>query len=198
MPIAYPTPAEPAPEPPPGAGNAGATPADERDRARTRTRVGDTTPGTMPGAASDGPSAPSDGAEGSNKGANPRARLVPVNDDTDGETDGEVVAFPGRATPRPPAVVQVWIREAKDTAGRAVDGSVYRARPPALRDSFERLRRAEWAGGNPVLLWVGRIYGAIALVIRAGLLGVCWLLDHPTRLLVAAGIAAAAIWPLTH
>lgn len=91
-------------------------------------------------------------------------------------------------------VARVWWAEAVATAGRAVDGSVWRARPPALRDSHVRLQRAEWSGGLPVLRWAGWIYGYPALAVRAVLMGVIWLLDHPTRLIVLAVVIAAALY----
>lgn len=103
---------------------------------------------------------------------------------------GENLPVPRR--PVAPPVLQVWWNEASETATRAVDGSVWRSRAPALRDSHERLKRAEWAGGLPLLRWAGWVYGYPALAVRAVLLAVSWLLDHPSRLAIAAALALLA------
>lgn len=172
----------------------------ERDRTRTRTRkengntrraahtpphgdgqgpARDDTPADAPTAA-EGPSA----AEEQSGGA-----VLPF-------PSGQVVAEPdgdGPASTALAGAAQVWWAEASATARQALDGSVWRARPPALRDSAVRLQRAEWSGGLPALRWAGWIYGYPALAVRAALMGLLWLLDHPTRLLVLAGVIAAAL-----
>lgn len=115
---------------------------------------------------------------------------------------GEIVPFPGaELVPQgPPAALvaaKAWLSEAGDTAVRAVDGSVYSARPPSFRDSITRLQRAEWSGGIPALRWAGWIYGyPIQILIRAPLLALLWLLDHPSRLIVLGVILGAATAPL--
>ncbi|RFU39110.1 hypothetical protein DZF91_24140 [Actinomadura logoneensis] len=123
--------------------------------------------------------------------------------DADDQAAGQVVPFPGAgpvvvAEPGAALVLREtareWLAEAGQTAAHAVDGTVWRARPPALRDSAARLQRAEWSGGVPLLRWLGWIYGYPALGARAVLLGLAWLLDHPSRLLVAAAITAVALY----
>lgn len=114
---------------------------------------------------------------------------------------GEVVPFPSgelarRTTPTAVVTAKAWLADARETASQAVDGSMLRARPPAIRDSFARLHRAEWAGGMALLRWAGWIYGYPIQVLRALLMCVLWLLDHPSRLLVFGGIVVAALAPI--
>lgn len=184
---------------------------DERDRTRTRAR-------TRTRDAPNRRQAPGAGPTDAHPDVHEAADDAPdlhqdVREDVQSDDDGEagvVVPFPGDpAAPTPvtgvkapgglvPAslspAVRAWWDEASQTAGRALDGSVWRARPPALRDSAVRLQRAEWAGGLPALRWAGWVYGYPALAVRAVLMGVIWLLDHPTRLLVLAGVVAAALY----
>ncbi len=175
----------------------------ERDRTRTRTRKDpQDTPQratTAPQGAGQGPSHQKTPADDSSAAQGSSAANV--------ETAGEVVPFPG-AHVQPDTVssagevvpaalteaARAWWAEAAATGRQALDGSVWRARPPALRDSAARLQRAEWSGGLPLLRWAGWVYGYPALAVRAVLMGVIWLLDHPTRLIVLAGVIAAALY----
>lgn len=216
MPIANPFQQQPDPDECPDAHrDAGAPPSfgrperrpDERDRTRARTRKErQDTPqkaATAPHSAEQGPAhvKASDDAPGAAEETS-AAR---------GESSGEVVPFPGAHVTEPavepggesggelvPAALteaaRAWWAEAAETVHQALDGSVWRARPPALRDSAVRLQRAEWSGGLPLLRWAGWIYGYPALAVRAVLMGVIWLLDHPTRLIVLAGVIAAALY----
>lgn len=164
MPIAF-------PEPTPAQGpDQSPRRPDERDRARTRTRE-----------------------------EKPATEGAPAGPDTTPETTtgGQLVQFPGGGeVDRIPggAALAVWWTEARQTASRAIDGSVYSARPPSMRDSITRLRRAEWAGEVAVLRWLGWGYGAPAQVVRCLLMCLLWLLDHPSRLLVAAGVTFIALY----
>src|SRR5699024_1083179 len=110
---------------------------------------------------------------------------------------GEIVPFPGaeaaevternpdEAPTRTRAAVSVWFTEAGNTARAAVDGSVWRARPPALRDIHARITRAEWAGDIPALRIAGQAFGYAALVMTAAGYGLLWVLSRPLRLAVA-------------
>ncbi|MGI5208959.1 hypothetical protein ACQEU6_46275 [Spirillospora sp. CA-108201] len=193
---------------------------DERDRPRTRTRkdtenrpqkaatpphgggqgtARDGGPAEGPGAAEDVSAPPAEtGAvveADADAGGGPGGEVVPLfPKDQDAAEPGE---GPGRGELVPAALAeaaQVWWAEASTTVSQALDGSVYRARPPALRDSAVRLQRAEWSGGMPLLRWAGWIYGYPALAVRAVLMCALWLLDHPTRLLILAGVIAAALY----
>lgn len=217
MPIASPF-QQPDPEPRPapgtdagpGAGGAPAPPGrterrpSERDRTRTRTRKEPENTGRA------APTAPHGGDHGAAPDDKPdmapgAAEEISADQADADDAGGQVVPFPGAQVDARPAgrelvpaaladAARAWWAEASATARRALDGSVYRARPPALRDSAVRLQRAEWSGGLPVLRWAGWIYGYPALAVRAVLMGVLWLLDHPTRLLVLAGVIAAALY----
>lgn len=180
----------------------------ERDRTRTRTRTHARKETTENASAA--PTAPQSAEQRPAHDKTPADAFGGAEgvSDANAETTGEVVPFPGaHAEPAdgqakgaelvPAALAEAaraWWAEASATAGRAVDGSVWRARPPALRDSHVRLQRAEWSGGLPALRWAGWIYGYPALAVRAVLMGVIWLLDHPTRLIVLAGVIAAALY----
>src|SRR2546422_10624053 len=167
MPLAFPEepghePEQTGPQPRPGERR-----PDERDRPRTRTGARDYT-GNPADVKTESETTDSDDAPAASQG-------------------GEVVIFPGGEVATPPAAwaaAQGWWADARQSATRAVDGSILRARPPAIRDSWVRLQRAEWAGGITALRWAGWIYGAPAQVVRAVLMVVIWLLDHPSRLLV--------------
>ncbi|MEV3927035.1 hypothetical protein [Actinomadura coerulea] len=189
---------------------------DERDRPRTRTRkgTGNTAQkaavpphGGGQGPARDG--GPAEGPDAAEDASAPHAETGPVLEpgaEASGGPGGEVVPlFPGagadaasgRGELVPAALAEaarVWWAEVSVTVHQALDGSVYRARPPALRDSAVRLQRTEWSGGMPLLRWAGWIYGYPALAVRAVLMGALWLLDHPTRLIVLAGVIAAALY----
>lgn len=135
-----------------------------------------------------------------------RERELAREDTQRGEAGGEVVAFPdggsrpatqsdaARGVSRPRAALEVWTREAAESARAAVDGSVWRARPASLRDREARIRRAEWSGGVPALAIPGRVYGyAVALpstvLLRAAEQTVC----RPARLIT---LALAVLIPL--
>lgn len=118
---------------------------------------------------------------------------------------GEVVTFPGASLPVTRGdhagmreLVTVWTGEAAQTAHAAIDGSVWRARPPSLRDMTARTTRAEWAGGWPALRVAGQVYGHVATVAVAGLYAVAWVIRRPLRLAGAAALGALAWGLLTH
>lgn len=119
--------------------------------------------------------------------------------------DGQVLPFPDTGTEvaqrdagaeleatRTPALTRAhdlggrWWAEAAETGTAALDGAVWRARPPALRDIHARVVRAEWAGDVPALRVAGRVYGHVAMAGVALLYGAAWLLARPARLAIAA------------
>lgn len=118
---------------------------------------------------------------------------------------GQVLAFPGAAVaPAVAAPAEVvpasrpgvaararvvsgrWAAEAATTARAALDGSVWRSRPAALRDTHARVQRGEWAGDSAALLLAGQVYGYLALVLVALLYAAAEVVKRPLRLLVLA------------
>lgn len=117
--------------------------------------------------------------------ARPRARGA--------EGDGAALVVPRDPDPaeleqRPGGVARArqlsgrWCAEARVTARSALDGSVWRARPAALRDIHARTQRGEWAGDSAVLLLAGQVYGYVALLAVAGLYGLAEVIKRPSRL----------------
>lgn len=132
------------------------------------------------------------------------AREAVAGQDADRESGGEVVAFPGtgptgaagRDGSRAAGVVSVWFTDASDTGRAALDGSVWRARPPALRDLHARVARAEWAGDVPALRGAGQVFGYASLAATAVLYAVAWLVARPLRAAVAGGIVLPVLFLL--
>ncbi|MBA8825307.1 hypothetical protein FHX42_002658 [Saccharopolyspora lacisalsi] len=91
------------------------------------------------------------------------------------------------------AAATVWAAEARETATRVVDGSVWRSRPPALRDIHIRAQRAEWAGDIPALRTAGVWFGYVSLALTAAGYGVLWVVGRPARLAVAALITVLIV-----
>ncbi|SDP96716.1 hypothetical protein SAMN04487905_12127 [Actinopolyspora xinjiangensis] len=140
-----------------------------------------------------------------------RAREEPAEQDAETE-GGEVLPFPSdrqgsnttssRVEPHSyggrPAHVSVvklrkaaaaWTSEAGSSARAALDGSVWRARPPSLRDIHTRARRAEWSGDIPALRAAGQWFGWVSLVITAVGYALLWLARRPSRLLLTTAVA---------
>lgn len=103
---------------------------------------------------------------------------------------------------RPTAVARTrqvsagWLAEAGATARAGLDGSVWRARPAALRDIHARTQRGEWAGDSATLLLAGQVYGYVALPLIAVLYGAAEVVKRPLRLLAAALIVLALVLAL--
>lgn len=122
------------------------------------------------------------------------AQLVPV----------DAVAPPAELNPtaRPTAVARTrqvsaeWLAEAGVTARAALDGSVWRARPAALRDIHARTQRGEWAGDSTPLLIAGQAYGYVALGLVSVLYATAEVVKRPLRLLAAALIVLALVLTL--
>lgn len=114
-----------------------------------------------------------------------QAKVVPLRDHTPQDTESD-------RTSRIAGVrkaAEVWGSEAKETAEAALDGSVWRARPPSLRDIHTRAHRAEWAGENSALRKAGQWFGHVSLVITAVGYALLWLARRPSRLAVATALA---------
>ncbi|MCI2421540.1 hypothetical protein MOQ72_29305 [Saccharopolyspora sp. K220] len=131
-----------------------------------------------------------------------RARVYPESTPDTGH--GELVPFPGTAgeitpsddaegTPQWRAAVSVWIREAQESGRAAIDGSVWRARPPSLRDIHARVERAEWAGGLRWLVLPGMAFGYLSLLITALGYAVLWIARRPSRLAIATAITVVIV-----
>lgn len=121
-----------------------------------------------------------------------RTDLVPVD-------DAELVE-PTRCSGAVAGVREVsgrWVGEARVTVGAALDGSVWRARPAALRDIHARVQRGEWAGDSVGLLVAGRVYGWFALALVGLLYGLAEIVKRPTRLVIAALIVLITVLALT-
>lgn len=128
------------------------------------------------------------------------------------EVSGEVLAFPtadaaeaaeaAERDEQPGLLVRArglagrWYADARETGTAALDGSVYRSRPPALRDMHARITRAEWAGDVPALRVAGQVAGWIGLVLNAVLYTAAWVLRRPLRWLVTALVTVIVIWSL--
>lgn len=125
------------------------------------------------------------------------------------EAPGEVVAFPGAESVeaaesdeqpgllgRARGLAASWYVEARETGAAALGGSVYRSRPPALRDMHARITRAEWAGDIPVLQVAGQVAGWIGLVLNAVLYTAAWVLRRPLRWIVTALVTVIVLWSL--
>lgn len=129
---------------------------------------------------------------------------------------GEVLPFPGerqavntpsdRIEPREPegeaaptsvaklrTAISAWSAEAGETARAALDGSVWRARPPSLRDIHTRARRAEWSGGVPALRTAGQWFGWVSLVITAVGYALLWLARRPSRLVLTTAVVVLVV-----
>lgn len=146
----------------------------------------------------------SEGSENGPNGARERARdHAGARGYTDTPTDsseGRVVRFPGsgaEVTTRNrsglSSAVSVWASEATRSAVAAVDGSVWRARPPALRDIHARMTRGEWAGGNQPLYLAGLVFGYVSLVATALGYALLWVASRPSRTAVAVLITVLVV-----
>ncbi|MCA1185733.1 hypothetical protein LCD36_04605 [Saccharopolyspora sp. 6T] len=58
-------------------------------------------------------------------------------------------------------------RDAYETAKTVFTGQVLTARPPSMRDRYERVRRAHWAGDADVLRRFGQVASVPPLVLAA-------------------------------
>ncbi|RCW45139.1 hypothetical protein DFQ14_103103 [Halopolyspora algeriensis] len=132
------------------------------------------------------------------------------------DTAGEVVPFPGITTSQDTdsdstgqmapteqvplakrsgwnSAAAVWAVEARETAAAAMDGSVWRARPPSLRDLHARVQRAEWAGDIPALRAVGQWFGYLSLAITAIGYALLWIARRPFRLVLTVLITVLVV-----
>lgn len=148
--------------------------------------------------------------------AHARARETATKPSDTAEHGGEVVPFPGAdrpentdgdraaeieltdeapsaATSRWRSAAATWVTEARETATAAVDGSVWRARPPSLRDLHTRARRAEWAGDIPALRAAGQWFGYASLAITAVGYALLWIARRPSRLVLTALITVLVV-----
>lgn len=91
---------------------------------------------------------------------------------------------------RPGAVARVW-HGVKDAAREALRGSVWRARPAALRDINARIQRAEWAPTSTGLLLAGQAYGYAALVAVAVIYSAAKLVEWAATVVIAGLYALA-------
>lgn len=131
-----------------------------------------------------------------------RERVYPESTPDRGQ--GEVVPFPGAAKEITPSdqtgdsagwksAVSVWVREAQETGRAALDGSVWRSRPPSLRDIHARVVRAEWAGGLRALYLPGLVFGYLSLLITALGYALLWITRRPSRLAITALITVLVV-----
>lgn len=102
-------------------------------------------------------------------------------------------AEPARRAVRARELLMAWAGEAYHSGRAALDGSVWRTRPAALRDLHARIERAEWAGGIEALRLAGQGYGYLALVIVAGLYALAEVIKRPSRLAIAALIVLITV-----
>lgn len=119
-----------------------------------------------------------------------QAKVVPLRDHTPQNTESDRnsrIAGVRKAA-------EVWGSEAKETAESALDGSVWRARPPSLRDIHTRAQRAEWAGDNSALRTAGQWFGHVSLVITAVGYALLWLARRPSRLVVATALSCLIVF----
>ena len=119
------------------------------------------------------------------------AELVPVVDDA--ALVGATRTRGSGALARVRSVSGRWVGEARVTVGAALDGSVWRARPAALRDIHARTQRGEWAGDSNALLLAGQVYGYVALALVAGLYAAAEVVKRPLRLLMVAVIVLIVV-----
>lgn len=126
------------------------------------------------------------------------------SDESTDEQSGEVLQFPGASREvaqrdQPGTLVRlsgaasVWASEARESLTASIDGSVWRARPPSLRDIHARAQRAEWAGDIPALRAAGQWFGWVSLVITAVGYALLWLARRPSRLLLTTVISAVIV-----
>lgn len=134
----------------------------------------------------------------------PRERARSYSEPTPDTGHGELVPFPGTSGEITPSVdsqpssqwksaVSVWVREAGESGRAAIDGSVWRSRPPSLRDIHARVERAEWAAGLRWLAVPGIAFGYVSLAITALGYAVLWIARRPSRLVVATAITVLIV-----
>lgn len=119
-----------------------------------------------------------------------QAKVVPLRDHPPSKTESDQHT---RSTGVQRAA-QVWVSEAKESAEAALDGSVWRARPPSLRDIHTRAQRADWAGDVPALRTAGQGFGYVSLAITAVGYALLWLARRPSRLALSIAIAALIVF----
>ena len=124
-----------------------------------------------------------------------RAQVVPVHapPDTAPSAEAEPVQHPAAGVARARDLAAAWAAEAYHSGRAALDGSVWRTRPAALRDLHARIERAEWAGGIEALRLAGQGYGYVALVLVAGLYALAEVIKRPSRLAIAVLIVLIAV-----
>lgn len=123
--------------------------------------------------------------------------------DTGSDTSAEIVplptAQPAETHDRSPArqqlpnVARAWYVEGRDTAKASLDGSVWRERPPSLRDMHARIDRAEWSGDIPALRAAGQAFGYLSLALTAAGYSALWVVRRPLRLALAAAVVTALL-----
>lgn len=159
------------------------------------------------------PEAPTDNDQAATNGApererereHPRERARSYSESTPDTGHGELVPFPGVSQDLTPSddassgpnwkeAASVWVREAHESGRAAIDGSVWRSRPPSLRDIHARVQRAEWAAGLRWLVIPGIAFGYVSLLITALGYAVLWIARRPSRTAVATAIAIAIVF----
>lgn len=126
------------------------------------------------------------------------------SDDAAESTGDNLVQFPGTSNEvavrdepgvlaRLGAASKVWLAEVRETGTGALDGSVWRSRPPSLRDIHTRAQRAEWAGGIEPLRVVGQAFGFVSLLLTAAGYALLWVARRPARLLLTTAIAVVIV-----
>lgn len=114
------------------------------------------------------------------------------------DSDTGAVAVPGETGP--PRGVVAWrqARQAaagtRDTIAATYDGTVYRDRPPALRDQRVRLARLDDPAGVPLLRVLLQAAGAVGLALNAYDYARAWSVRRPARLLLVG--LWLRLWPL--
>lgn len=114
------------------------------------------------------------------------------SDDSELSTEVEKRASPGLPVKVKDAS-KVWWSEAKETATAAWDGSMYRARPPSLRDIRVRAQRAEYAGDIDLLRRIGAGFGWVSVVVTAIGYALLWIARRPARLVVTTAVVVLVV-----
>ncbi|MQA14678.1 MAG: hypothetical protein GEV09_11035 [Pseudonocardiaceae bacterium] len=125
-----------------------------------------------------------------------QAQLLPAAH-TSPDTAPCARAEPRTLVARAGVVSTRWAAEARDSGRAALDGSVWRSRPAALRDVRARIARAEWAGDLDALRVAGQLYGYyVALPLVAGLYALAELVKRPSRVAIAVLVVLMTVLPI--
>lgn len=118
------------------------------------------------------------------------AKVLPLREHASETTEGDQPSIKAGVQ----KALQVWASEAKESAEAAIDGSVWRNRPPSLRDIHTRAQRAEWAGDIPALRAAGQWFGYVSLAITAVGYALLWVARRPSRLALSTAIAVLIVF----